>query len=326
MIEGTKSCNGVVVLGGGVRGYAAAIVGDEICKRIGKQPYEIFDQFVGTSTGSLLTTLWLLPSEKYEHLPKYTTAEAVEIMKTKVDTVFHNTFLHKIESGYGLLAPKYTTEGFKKAVNEIDPHETKINKLIKDFAFPSYDTAHQEGYLFTKKHALDPNNIQHEMKVRTVLRATTAAPGYFKSKVIGKMNLVDGGVEENDPENIAFIELQKKFGSSTKVNLLVIGTGQVKVEEKMPKSNMGFLNVAPQIVDNLLEAQEKGDEEICKSLIEINGGRRFEVQFDIDSKHDGLDDISENNMKYLKEVAHTWIDEHEEDLEEIVKVFTPKEN
>jgi patatin-like phospholipase/acyl hydrolase len=43
--------------GGGTRGVLSVAILRELCNRVGKQPYEIFDIICGTSTGGILAVL-----------------------------------------------------------------------------------------------------------------------------------------------------------------------------------------------------------------------------------------------------------------------------
>ena len=59
------------ISGGGIRGVIPAMFLHELFKRTGKHPTEIFDMFIGTSTGAIISLLYNSPV-------KYSTEDVVD--------------------------------------------------------------------------------------------------------------------------------------------------------------------------------------------------------------------------------------------------------
>ncbi|CAG8772384.1 6542_t:CDS:2, partial [Acaulospora colombiana] len=94
---------------------------------------------------------------------------------------------------------------------------------------PRYDSKGFEELLLN--HFIDAklddtvNDAEHkDLLMRDVVRASAAAPTYFRAKEIGAKYYIDGGVFMNNPTLRAYIEARKRF-PNTKFVVLSLGTG-----------------------------------------------------------------------------------------------------
>ena len=100
--------------GGGIRGIIPAKILSELenldqlrHNNTNLRLTERFDLFAGTSTGGLLTSLYLLPDKEDKTKARYTAQEVFEFYKEFGPKIFRLTPLQIIKSGGGLFRSRY---------------------------------------------------------------------------------------------------------------------------------------------------------------------------------------------------------------------------
>lgn len=193
-----------------------------------------FDLMAGTSTGGILTLMYLSPSKEDSHRPRFTAQQAVDLYLDRGDEIFDTTFWQKLKSGGGITDEKYSVSELEKALEE-QVGDLKISQLLKPSLITSYDIERRKGHFFRSHKAKTTKG--YDFMVKDAARATSAAPTYFEAaRITGDDEviypLVDGGVFVNNPTLCAYAEARSwnfdEYRSDPKaaeMMILSIGTG-----------------------------------------------------------------------------------------------------
>lgn len=301
--------NTLSLSGGGVRGIITLTILEELEKRIEAKIGEVFELGTATSVGSLIWAALCLRDEKDPEQTKYSVRQLKPIFENKLQTIFSNTFLHEISSGYGLMAPKYKSDGISQVLDEI--FGTTLAKDLKgEFCFPAFNVGNFQtsAFHFTSAAArLNPS--WRTLTVKDMLLSTTAAPSYFEPHQIAlgenKFTLVDGGLTENNPSPRAYALTKQLFSCGENMTLLSLGTGVVNYAIHGNMS-WGEAQWAPWMLPAFFGGQDSTASTLVEDLLPDSS---FTIQLTLSEGHDSLDDASPANLAYLENVAHTWLED-----------------
>lgn len=231
--KNNNTVNILTIDGGGIRGILPAEILVYIEQRLkelcgkDKRISDHFDYIAGTSTGGILAGLYVMPDEKGNS--KYTALEASNLYFDHGSKIFKKQFRWYYTLA-GLIAPRYNPDNLEELFIECFGH-TLISQAITPFMVTSVDTDNRDLYLFKSYNTKDPNKDRF---FREALRATTAAPTYFKPYHM-KYNdgtdysLIDGGIAMNNPSVSAFIEVMKLFPNAKRLILYLLEQEQQKI-------------------------------------------------------------------------------------------------
>jgi patatin-like phospholipase/acyl hydrolase len=192
--------------GGGIRGIIPGTILMELEKILQKMDNnssskigDYFDMIAGTSTGGILSCLYLVPGENGK--ARYSAQEALDLYLKKGHIIFDRTFMEKIKSANGIIHEKFSGEPLSGLLKTYFGEET-LDKFIKPSLITSYEITDRNAIFFTSTDARE--NTLYNFKVRDVARATSAAPTYFPPALIESVSgqsftLVDGGMYANNP-------------------------------------------------------------------------------------------------------------------------------
>ena len=214
--------------GGGIRGIIGATILDEISKKTGKHPAEIFDLFAGTSTGGIMAIGLTVPQDPNSHVPRNSTSTLLSLYTTQGARIFppyakNSAFMKYVNQLRGFAYKADSLEGiFKQYFGEY-----KLSHTVKPVLVTSVSFSEGESVTFSSRDGLDP---RRDLPAWLAARATSAAPSYFPPvsfRYDGKQGVfVDGGITNNDPVYEALIEARKIYPAAKKINILSIGTGE----------------------------------------------------------------------------------------------------
>jgi patatin-like phospholipase/acyl hydrolase len=201
--------------GGGIRGIIPGTILaelEEILQRQSNSDRKIgdyFDMIAGTSTGGILSCIYLIPDDNGK--AKYSAKEALDLYIKNGHTIFDRTFRQKIESLGGIVHEKYSEDHLYELLQNYFGDVT-LDKLIRPSLITSYEITDRRAVFFTSADAR--KDKIYNFYVRDVARATSAAPTYFPPAHIQSLNgqlfaLIDGGVFANNPAMCAYAEARK---------------------------------------------------------------------------------------------------------------------
>ena len=105
--------------GGGIRGIIPGQILVALEEKLKKHDAnarigDYFDFVAGTSTGGILTCLYLCPEAKNAKRPRFSAEEAVELYLERGDEIFDVSLRQRIRSVGGLADEKYSAAELKK--------------------------------------------------------------------------------------------------------------------------------------------------------------------------------------------------------------------
>lgn len=226
--------------GGGIRGIipATVLMWVETMIRARRKDRgrigDYFDMIAGTSTGGILTCLYLAPDDATGRA-RYGAAAARDLYLQHGDAIFDRSLWQAISSLGGLTDEKYDVSELERVIRRY-VGDLELADLIKPCLITGYDVRGYKPVFFTSH---DAGNPSENYRVRDVARATSAAPTYFEPAFAESLDdtangapVIDGGVFANNPAACALVEALKKGRGPTEgvpledLAVLSLGTGR----------------------------------------------------------------------------------------------------
>ncbi|CAM9578414.1 unnamed protein product, partial [Ectocarpus sp. 13 AM-2016] len=225
-MRGQKGVRILCFDGGGTRGVLTLALLKHLEKALGgRQPHEVFDMIVGTSTGGIIAGL--------AGVKAFPVAECERMY----DSLINKIFIKHPGGGMKLALKQafYDEVGWMKILNSIlgdmlmvDSAQDPLRPLIicpsttissnpaKVMLWRNYNypPGHQGRYHGSFRHM-----------VRQAIRATTAAPTFFPPLMINGALYSDGALLCNNPSAVAFHEAKHAFPGVPIEMIVSIGTG-----------------------------------------------------------------------------------------------------
>ncbi|MGA8854618.1 MAG: patatin-like phospholipase family protein [Christiangramia sp.] len=328
--------------GGGIRGIIPgtilSYIEDELKKKSGDPKASIgnyFDFITGTSTGGILSLIYLCPDESGN--PKYSSKDALSIYLEKGSKIFDVSILKKLISLNGVTDEKYPE---KPLENELENYfeDVKLSQLIKPCLIPSYDIRNRKAFFFT---TIEAQENLYDFYLKDVARAASAAPTYFEVTRIKSLYgtphvLIDGGVFANNPALCAYAEARKinfkeilnnsnKPTRPTAKEMIIvsIGTGSVK----QPYYYNDFKNAgAFKWIKPLIDIMMSGNSEtvdyqlkrIYETLSKKDQKDYHRIQPKLVNADSAMDNAQKENLKALHEDGLITVADNKKELDAIV--------
>ena len=281
--------------GGGVKGLIGALFLYELCKRTGKQPRDLFDYFIGTSTGGIICLLLNSPK-------MYTTEDVVNFyVGDDAKSIFKPRFL------------KFPWEALKYPSNQIESVlKYKFGEdILKDCSNPVTVTA----YDTVSRDSLFINSFEDKcfnLKMWECARATSAAPTFFEPFSLNVMSLCDGGLFANNPTFFGYIEAKKLFPND---ELIVVSLGTGSSATAIPYKSIIKWNIIDWAI-NLFSLVTDGQSDTTHFALKklLPQERYFPFDLKLTKNMDEMDRIDNaflNNLITLTKeyLAKEWKDE-----------------
>lgn len=327
--------------GGGIRGILPGVIIVELEKkiqRLSRQPHkriaDYFDLIAGTSTGGILTCLYLCPDKKNPSRPLFTAAEAVNLYLENGGGIFKPSTIRKD----GMRQEKYPVAAIESLLKRYFK-DTRLSELLKPCLITSYNIYARSTHFFAQHDA--EKDSTYDFYLYDVARATSAAPTYFEPATVKSIAgvpypVVDGGVFASNPALCAYAEVREKFKPKGKnkqqapMNMFMvsIGTGSKKQAYEYNKlKGWGKLGWVKPVLDIMLTgASETVDFQMKHIFDAINCGEHyFRLTPEIGKASIEMDDASRTNLKALKDAGEAAAARYDEELERIATFLVNSE-
>lgn len=260
--------------GGGIRGIIPATIIQYIEKQLqvktdnpNAKIADFFDLIAGTSTGGILTCIYLVPDEKNEDkTAKFSAEEALNFYIKEGYKIFNASKISDWKRLWGLSnATKFSPKNIEHLFNDKFGN-LMMGSLLRPCIITSYNMKSKAAYFFNSRESKD---LKRSFYVRDVARSTSAAPTYFPPAKIKncitneEMINLDGGVFANNPSmcayaearNTAFPEREIIKPSAKEMLILSLGTGggSFDLPDLNKSSKWGVLNWAKSIPDIMMD-------------------------------------------------------------------------
>lgn len=321
--------------GGGIRGLIPAQILTVLENKLkqatndpGTRIGEWFDLIAGTSTGGILTCVYLCPAKDNPARPRYAASDAVELYRKNGALIFNVPLGHKIKSAEGVLDEKYSATGLESLLLE-KLEDLTVADLLKPCLITAYDIENRAAHFFTQHDA--KKHPGENFFLRDAARATSAAPTYFECARIESQShvpysLIDGGIFANNPALCAFAEVRKIDSKISTKDILVLslGTGEVKTPYYYEQvKNWGDLGWVKPIVDILMSGTvEVADYQLRKTYEAINAPDQYlRIQPEIDPKNSDLGNVTPENLYELVAIGQKAAEKNEAVLDKFVAML-----
>jgi patatin-like phospholipase/acyl hydrolase len=294
---------------------------------------DYFDLIAGTSTGGILTCMYLSPSTENPGRPRFTAERAVELYLDRGDEIFDISFWHKIKSGAGITDEKYSEKEIEEALDDY-LGELKLSELLKPCLVTSYDIKNRKGHFFRSHKA--KKDQAYNFLVKEAARATSAAPTYFEVARVKAEDkklypLIDGGVFVNNPalcayseaRSIKFDEFREKPKASNMM-ILSLGTGGAdkKYEYKKAK-DWGAVQWIVPIIDIMMAGVADTVDYQLNQIYDAVGKPDQYVRLDpkLYTADSGMDNASAENLDALKSDGERNAKDFDSKLEDFARML-----
>lgn len=206
--------------GGGIRGIIPLVILSRIEEDTNLKAADIFKMFVGTSTGGIIALALGTNSPAGEVLKWY---------KEKSSKIFEKSLMRAIFTAGGTLGAKFDTDGINSVLESFFGDKV-MGDCKSQTLIPTYCLETRKPEIF--------NSVDHAgFRISDIARATSAAPTFFKPKIIAGLGYVDGGLYANNPVLCAGDKGRSIFGNEFKI--LSLGTGK-RVDPIKSATAMGW--------------------------------------------------------------------------------------
>ncbi|MCP4756429.1 MAG: patatin [Proteobacteria bacterium] len=303
--------------GGGIRGIVPGqilVSLENKLKTVSGNPEariaDYFDLIAGTSTGGILTCVYLCPDKNDGRRSRFSAEQAVELYLERGDEIFDVSLWQKIKSGGGLVDEKFSADELEETLDDY-LEDLKLSDLLKPCLITSYDIKRRRTHFFTKRKA--ENAESRNFYVKDVARATSAAPTYFEVARVKSLSnvsypLIDGGVFANNPSLCAYAEARKLPGNPTAgdMAILSIGTGDIKTPYYYKDAkDWGLVQWIKPLIDIIMSAVPETVDFQLKQIYDAVGSpeRYLRIDPDLGDASPDLDNATLENLKALKEAG-----------------------
>lgn len=328
--------------GGGIRGIIPATIltylEEELKEKSGDPEARLanyFDFITGTSTGSILSLMYLCPDKSGK--PKYSAIDALNIYLNEGDEIFDVALLKKIQSLNGITDEKYPEKPLETQLLKYFEKQ-KLSELLKPCLVPSYDIRNRKAFFFS---SLEAREEVYDFYLKDVARAASAAPTYFEVSRIYSVygaphTLIDGGVFANNPALCAYAETRKLdfktiFNNPEKpvkptakdMLLISIGTGSDKQPYFYKEfKNAGIFKWIKPLIDIMMSGNAETVDYQLKKIYETLSSEDqkdyHRIQPKLINADSALDNATKENLKALHEDGLLSITDNKTELDQIV--------
>ncbi len=318
--------------GGGMRGIIPAFWLNEIEKRTNKPICKLFDMISGTSTGAIIAAGLSVPANNDASKPLFRAYEIMDIYKKSGKQIFSKSFTSKVlevvnNCVYPISIASNIFNGVNNCVYPIYTDDGRLNTFKEYFKETTLDQSLTELLIpaVNEKFINLPHEFtRYDAKADTfknstyvdALMATSAAPTFFPPYKIGDNMFIDGGVQANNPSQLAY-NMASKHIDSRNIYLLSMGTGDY-IPAISDTNLRGLLFWGYNLKDVILPAQPGTCDQSMNSMLHERY-KRWQIWYENPIL---LDDYNEDSVDKMLNMANQYFEEmfsDEDSFRELLK-------
>lgn len=176
-LDAESPFNVLVFEGGAVRVIIQKVILYWVKLNTGKEPYELFDLFVGSSAGAAcaLQLSTRTPDGKLRNSIKQS---ILSHQRDSAKGFSKPTISRQLITGFGLISPKYSTASLVKMCEDLS-EDCRISETLVPVVFPIFDRrTKQVRWLSTMKAKAKPET--EDFLIKEAAAAALAFPGFFR--------------------------------------------------------------------------------------------------------------------------------------------------
>jgi patatin-like phospholipase/acyl hydrolase len=332
----TKKVRILSVDGGGVRGVIpatiVAAIEAELQRRLSDPQARLaqyLDILAGTSTGAILTALYLIPdptpsisdllsnpSKQF----KFSAADALCVYLKEAPKIFGTNAIGYMWSIAGYDGPLYSAKPLEEMLVQY-VGELRLDQLNKVYMAMAYDIDNGEPYIFASRGIVsksnDPMHGHVNYLIRDAIRATSAAPTYFAPAAIVPVersinevkHFIDGGMAANNPAMSAVSVAKVIYGADEPVEIVMISIscGRMRDICSYDKAkNWGKIGWVVPVISITMDSNSRlTDLEVAEQL--RGSGHYFRFDTPLKQAAKDMDDASPKNLAALQADANEYL-------------------
>ena len=318
------------ISGGGSRGIIPSLVLLKLEQITGRHPCEMFDLFIGTSTGAMISAVLNIPSDPppiasqdlaQENKPwKYSTKDLLDVYIKEGPIVFESSMWKKMTTINGIYGPMYYTKNRDERF-KVWMGETRLKDMLKDVIFTSYDMCTKSPIFFKSRKARSEES--EDFLLTDCIKAATAAPTVWPPHPIRDGLYMDALYAKN-PTMFSIIEAIHHYNLPTEDVLVAsLGTGYSRKHvdpKKIITSGPSFLVEA---FNSTINANTMSTMYMIRCLVK-DPNNILDIDIPLSEEHMGITDVSKEHVNYLIKVTHEYMAEHEEELLNFARLLIPE--
>lgn len=332
--------------GGGIRGILPGVILAYIEKQLQEKTKnpdarlcDYFDLLAGTSTGGILTCMYVTPGNKER--PKFTAQDAVDLYLKYGKEIFSVPFGRKIINWFGLLQPRYPVANIEKILHNYLA-DARLSKALKPCMITAYEIFQRKTVFFNQIDTRDSTTNDYYM--RDIARATSAAPTYFKPAEIhstygAPFYFVDGGMFANNPAMCAYAEARTiqfseilertdkpDYPNATEMLMLSIGTGSQGDPYYYSKAKRwGIIGWLRPLIDILMSGNSETVHyeltELFGAIHPTNRQNYIRLEPTVETAKSQMDLTTHENMNALEEAGKIFVTDNAKYLDKIIDML-----
>lgn len=318
--------------GGGIRGILPGqilVALEKKLQKYSKNPEariaDYFDLIAGTSTGGILTCIYLTPHPDDPKKARFSAEEAVDLYLKNGSDIFSIPTFHKLRTAGGILDEKYPADNIERVLKEYLA-DLQLKDLIRPCLISAYDVFDSKAHFFTSQDAKKSEG--RNFYVRDVARATSAAPTYFEPIEITSLSgvsypLIDGGVFANNPTLCAYAEARqidfdehRKHPAARNMLILSLGTGETKRKyTHKDVKNWGAVQWIKPIIEIMMSGVGQTIHYQLRQIFRAGGipDNYIRIEPNINTANPDMDDASPKNLALLKAAGTKAAEDYDTD-------------
>ncbi|MDJ0903483.1 MAG: patatin-like phospholipase family protein [Xenococcus sp. MO_188.B8] len=258
--------------GGALAGVIPLAVCIAIEEQTGQQLKDIFDLFVGTSTGALIAGAairGIVPDPPNDREPFGLTAEEIlQIYYERADFIFGDGAINPGRRDIPILNvnkyPKYNPARLLTVIREVfgGGRFTRLSSSPKDIAITAYNVTDRRPEIFRSY-----TGNYRELEYQDAVKASSTVPLSHNMHEIDDKLFIDGGVFAGNPAMYALNEALTFYGSDEDIILVSLGTGISSTDRGLngpPRDEIQWW--LRNIFQIFLDGQEQATDESLKEL------------------------------------------------------------
>lgn len=280
--------------GGGVKGRMSLELAAEIEQRTGLKFGQMFPIIGGTSTGGIIAALLAIG---------YPARQIADIYDRECEKIFKKSKLR-----WGIFQSKYSHKYLEKMLSKY-LGDKRMRDLKTRLIMPAYQQDIDELVVFDSA-----SSAHAHLYLSDVVRATSAAPTYFRPHKFNHGLYSDGGTILNNPTLWAYLEAMAEGGFDARYNIVSIGTSRQENPVFWKGGIVGWIaKLIPNMMRNQVKLQHQITNKICSGL--ADNYWRLEPTRELSSGK--MDDASKENMRNMQVDGMRSVDIYNNEIDEI---------
>lgn len=312
--------------GGGIRGILPSLILVRLEEITGKHSTELFDLFIGTSTGALVAAILNTPSKKdSEHPWKYTAKDLLDVYVKEAIYTFQSSMWRKVTSMNGITGPLYYTKNRDERFN-VWLGDVRLKETLKDVVFTSFEMCTKSPVLFKTFKAKSDEKDDHSLQ--DVVKSATAAPTVWDPHEFDKKVFHDA-LYAKSPAMYGVVEALQNYDADLgNIQILSLGTGFVKSQleaKKITKSGMSFLS---EVVNSTINAHTKDISHMIETIFKSfekstgkKGSTIVELDVELTDSRMTICDVSKENIEYLLNTGRQYIIDNDDKIRKFAEML-----